>query len=474
MSNWIRRNVKDVNGLVPIKAFLHDIEEVSLLIDDPLLSSVRKSFDGLYTVILHLEGRDIALALHDFKVSAGSYSYENSPRFVQFLDDIGERNIPLIYVISTMGVRIMEGRKVFEKAFRIIPALKSYVEKNLLITGSMGKCLGLGALLYSLGDYTLSLEKGADINLTGPEVIKMFFGENFDFSSIASAEVQQKQTMLVHEVHRSKDEMVKKAIALTSSSHLIKGKAYEQLQDNTKLTSIVLENIFDHKLDVFGQFGGAVKAFIGQKNNKPFALLINPLDEPKMLDVKTIKKYRMSLNFFKKLGLPLFSIVDTIGADPRKEENDKGLIQELTQLAAELIDYPYLKQGVVSGRCYGGASVLTIPPFFGGEKIIALKGSHVGIMSNGIIGQLLSSSSQLLEQWSLNRAEECQELTDMISSGVFSKVIEVSELSSLVESKLIHNNLLALDSFEYDESSLPLFSGQLMHLHKGENIKDIG
>ena len=136
----------------------------------------------------------------------------------------------------------------------------------------------------------------------------------------------------------------------------------------------------------------------------------------------------MALRLFKKLDLPLIHIVDTPGADPRISENDLNIAGEIYNLASDLIDYPKKKRAFIVGRCFGGASILSLPVFFGGEKTVVVRGAKMGIMDKGIIRTLLKSSGPLLKQWEEAALLETDEYKDFIDDGLLEEVIDPETL----------------------------------------------
>ncbi|MCO4794773.1 MAG: hypothetical protein KC493_13725 [Bacteriovoracaceae bacterium] len=199
-----------------------------------------------------------------------------------------------------------------------------------------------------------------------------------------------------------------------------------------KITSLeeLLNLIPGDKEELFAQLDCAVRVYLVKNKGLSFGLLVNPPGRPNLFKTETIQKYSSALKLFKKLSLPVFSLVDTPGADPRVEENDKGMIKELNELTMQIIDYPWVKMGIVYGRCYGGASIVSFPPFFGGEEVWALEGANIGIMGNQIISKLLGSSKRLHSEWKENSADESEDLSDFVKAGIIDKVISVSEFNS--------------------------------------------
>lgn len=191
----------DISEVVFLKQYrpLFDSPVCSFYINPDSHKNLRKEFDGLITMVGKVDGREVGLIACDFKIFGGSFGVESSDRVCAFLREMRRRNIPVLFFLETIGVRIMEGRKVFPHAFRIIKELKDFVQDNLFITAAVGSCLGLGALLFEVGDYRFGIKSKSTLNLTGPEVFKMFFGQSVDFEKIASVEKQQDISALVHE-----------------------------------------------------------------------------------------------------------------------------------------------------------------------------------------------------------------------------------------------------------------------------------
>ncbi len=431
---WKEVSFLDNKFLSPIFVLLEgeDIKVWAYLPNDPVAEKLRISFDGVWTLKIGTGKESFGVLYSDFKILGGSFGIKTSERIIDFLGELSNSSTPLLACFNTIGVRIMEGRKVFHSSFKIVPALLKFAESNLLITANMGKCLGLGALLYAIGDYQMAVNSKALINLTGPEVFKMFFGTNIDFeASFNSKEIQSKTTM-VHEVFDSPTEMLFKALSIIKLD-----LASSICLTSNPDTADIIETISDKQIELFPQLKCSVESYIASKDGRNYGVLINPLGKANMIDVDTIEKYRISLKVFKKFKLPVMSFVDTPGADPRKEQTESDLIIKLAGLTEDIINYPFRKIGLIMNRCYGGASILAFPTFYGGEKAWALKGSNMNIMGKNIILHLLSSSERLLSMYKENSKNETEDdISDFIELGMFEGFIEKSELSEKVTSFL--------------------------------------
>jgi acetyl-CoA carboxylase carboxyltransferase component len=410
--------------------------------DDPS----RIGFDGMITLTGQIHGRTVGLVVSDFRVAGGSFSKKNSTRTGEFIRHMGKMKIPLVFVINSLGVRFMEGRTVFDDAFSIISDLYSYRQENMLITVGLGKALGIGALFFAQGHYRIALENETQLNLTGPEVHKKFFGKvDADFAQFTLADHQFQVNSLIHEVlpssemiYRSVQDLIgfvsskessrPQALSKVFSNETETGAQILRSQESEKLKELELQ-MGDEVLELFPQLSPIARIYIGKFLGAPVGYLINPPSHPNnMLTVKAVDKCLAAMDLFKALKLPVVTILDCPGGDPRKAESDKDAIMKMIELAHSMISYPFNKMGVINGRCFGGSAMFAFPKIFGGKQVLAVKGSQVGVMHRQIIEELLSGAPRLKESWQQVAASEVPTLDDLVQMGTIDRVIEREEL----------------------------------------------
>lgn len=466
---WITLAQNGVKLPIPFSALFDENSDLSFYVgNDQFQNKVentidRKLFDGIISVVGKINGQSVGLLWNDFKIHGGSFGKDNSKRICSFLKQLEVKKIPLIFALNTIGVRIMEGRSVFSNAFSILPSLNRFRENNLLITCSMGKCLGLGTLFFEMGDYRLSLAKETSLNLSGPEILKLFFGSSVDFEKLSSSDTHLNKTRLIHDVFDSKEALlqhIRSFLTFHTAKSFNNSKVFEiesreltqRQQEARDKMARLLNNILgsgDHKIfELFQSTKTSVRCFIVASATKRYGLFVNPPGLANMIDVNTIKQYMTALEIFKKLKLPVVSIVNTSGADPRDELN---IIQELNKMTCQIIHYPYAKVGIIHERSYGGASVLTFPNIFGGEATLAMKNCKMNIMDSNLIKHLFEKSPRLLEEWMVNHEKENAELTDMIETGLVDKLIDETDIRNEIEMFLNKEDELSVQ-LEVDRS----------------------
>lgn len=386
----------------------------------------RQGCDGLVTALGECDGRTIAIAWSDFRVKASSYGRSNSKRFSAFVRNLRESDepIPLVYVVNSAGLSLMEGRSAFSQAFALWPELLRFAEERLLLTCAVGKCLGLAPLLFGLGHYRVAVAHSTHINLAGPEVIRLFFGAGVDFAARAAAERCLECHDLVHEIVPSLDDALR----------LIRGLIARVPGPPPTLgvrTGPLLAQMLDGSpREVIPGCCPRVRLFVGTHRGVPLGVLINPLERSNnMITVRTLEKYAAGIDLFRALGLPIVSVLDSPGIDPRCDQSDANNIRRILWVGEKVIRYPHGAMSIIAGRCFGGATALSIPKVFGGSRTIALRGAQFGVMHGRIVEQVLSGSPRLLAEWRSTAAAQDEGLGDLLAEGALDAVVEPGDLS---------------------------------------------
>jgi acetyl-CoA carboxylase carboxyltransferase component len=390
---------------------------------------------GLITAIAECDGRSVAVVWSDFRVNGASFGRANSTRFVAFLRHLRQSGqaMPLIYVINSAGVSIMEGRTTFSTAFGIWPELLSYAESQLLLTCAVDKCLGLAPLLFGLGHYRVAVADRTQVNLTGPDVLRMFFGRGCAFEERAAAERCVEQNELIHEVVPS----TSAAFALfrqllgTSAGATDGGSPVELGPRTAGVLGRILEG---PSRELVPGWCPRVRLFFGTRGGRPVGVFVNPLERSdNLITVRTLDKYAAGLDLFRALRVPIISVLDSPGIDPRFEQGDANNIRRILEVGERIIRYPYGAMGIGAGRCFGGATTLGFPKVFGGRRAVVLRGAQVGVMDDRIVGELLSASPRLSAQWRATVAARGSAFEDLLQEGSLDDVIGLGELPAEVD-----------------------------------------
>lgn len=406
----------------------------------------RASCDGVILIKGKVNDRTVGIIYNDFRIQGGSFSHQGSKKIINFLEEAILEKTPVVFFLNTLGVRFTEGRTIFTDAFSILPTLKKFTDSNLLITCILGRCLGIGAIIFRFGHYRLGIKEKGFLNLTGSEVINLFFGEKIDFDKIAALENKIKQTDLVHEILDNREDILKRIKNILEFYFYSDTKTFDNLENiifqkkkaankYERKCLFFLEQIGKIYIEVFQEFSSIVRTFIVIRGNNVIGVFSNTPGRPdNMIDVQTIQKYSAAISLFKAMKLPVISLIDTPGADPRSEFQGLDIIGAMFSVTEQIIEYPYEMMGISVGRCYGGASIFGFPFIFGQNKQgVAVRGSKIGIMDEKIISHIVSGSPKLASEWKKSLITQTEDLQDLVDCGLVKYIIEENEVGQCVD-----------------------------------------
>lgn len=401
----------------------------------------RVEADGFITLRVEHEDGAFGLVCNDFKMRGGSFSRKNSERLAAFVDRMADERLPMALLIDSMGIRLMEGRATVKPGFGLLPNLSRYCGDHLLVTCNLGRALGLGAVLFAAGHYRMAIAAKSFTNLAGPEIIRMFFGTAPDLEAMSSPAHLQPHATLVHEVAPTRAEMLAKAAALVKTASGKPAPAsggqdrpnFPNLPTPGKadaMLAAVLAAIADEATELFPCLSPSVRTYLASRDGRRFGLFVNPPGNPdNLVTAHTLERFAKALELFRVLELPLVSLLDTPGGDPR---DNSEVIVKLWQTTQRIIDYPFPRMGICIGRGFGGAILLGFPTFFGSRASYVLRGAAVGLMHPQFIDSLLSTTKTLAQEWTAARGLQTADCADLIAEGIIDGVIAPDDVPAVI------------------------------------------
>lgn len=415
---------------------------------DPSLEFNRIQADGVVAVRGRVAGQIVSVILNDFRVNGGSFGRANMNRMNAFIAEIDGHSGSLIFILNTLGARFTEGRQLFNEVFSMLPSLQRYRKNHLYIAATLGKCLGMGALFLGQAHYRIALGEESLVNLTGPEVISLFFGKDGpDFKSFASAGHQIRTNSLIHEIVPTAESLYARLRELVSypasraeasaENLLVPDEKNPKYLKSERALVAILNQIGTHACEIFPQLSPVARTFLVRRDDRTIGVIMNPpLHPSNLLTVRAVERSQFALNLFAAMKVPVVSVIDSPGGDPRASESDSDAILKMVGLVHSMIDYPHGKMGVVAGRCFGGSCMFAFPKIFGSLRTVALDGAKIGIISEAIVEKLFESNPRMRGEWLENQKLEQPDLSDLIASGELDAVVPVAALSSEIETFL--------------------------------------
>lgn len=412
-SGYIRIPARDRVEMISDKnSFVELFEEVRL--DENKLSAdylekllLAREKAGISEAVLAGEakvlGEQIMLVVCDSYFMMGSMGYVVGERITLAIEYATNHNLPLFVFCCSGGARMQEGLKSLMQMEKTSMALAKHADKGLFFSSILTDPTtgGVTASFAMLGDVIMA-EKGATIGFTGKRVIKQTIGEELP-NGFQSAEFQCEHGMVDGVVERNRIRKMVQFLAITNKkinrNVVFDSKAkydfdelnsigvldekntstvWEKVQMNRKVEALqpldYVKGIFDIFVELKGDrcFGddSAIAGGIAMLGNQPVTVIATRRGKSASeivlnnFGMPSPEGYRKALRLMKqaeKFGRPIVTFINTAGAYPGKEAEERGQGEAIARNLFEMsrLNVPVLAI-IVGEACSGGALALAV------------------------------------------------------------------------------------------------------------------
>ena len=391
----------------------------------------RAEGEGVLTGFATIDGYPYYIVAQNPAVLNGGVSKANCEKICKCLEQAEKNQTPVIYMLSSLGVRVGEGVNALEGIAQLIlqvSRLKDSVPQYLIVNGEV---YGQIAVLAGLCDFTFFIDKKSYLATTSPLVITAAAGQNVSKDGIAGAAALNKSglaTFIVSDISQIKS----KIIALNS---LLK----EGLADcddlnssipalNKKADANALMNIFDKNstIELGSTYAREIKCVLGRIGGIAVAAVIFEGDDGVKLCPQNIEK----LNDFAALacyyGLPYITFVNTLGIKETPEVANSRIIKELGDYVSVIDSMNSAKISIIYGKAIGLGYTLFAAKSMGYDFTYAFANAKVALFDSvqGAEIELAkgknSDTSKLAEKY----AEENSDPINAAKGGYIDNIIE--------------------------------------------------
>src|SRR5579863_7536517 len=153
--------------------------------------------DGVITGAASIGGRLVHLASQDFTVSGGSAGEVHSIKVAEIMMQSLKTGSPFVFLNDSGGARVQEGidsLSGYGKVFHTNVMLSGAVPQISLI---LGPCAGGAAYSPALTDFIIQA-RGAQMFITGPNVIKQVTGETVTQEQLGGPDAHMARSGVIH------------------------------------------------------------------------------------------------------------------------------------------------------------------------------------------------------------------------------------------------------------------------------------
>ena len=173
------------------------------------MAKKRMPGDAVITGVGQVGGRPAVMFSQDFMVSGGTLGEVHAGKIAEAMAYAGRCGIPIIGISDSGGARIQEG----------VDALTGYsrvFHQNIMLSGVVpqiaiiaGPCAGGAAYSPALMDFIIMTKSGAQMFITGPEVIRSVTGQKCTPEEVGGAAMHASVSGNVHFVAENDEDALR-------------------------------------------------------------------------------------------------------------------------------------------------------------------------------------------------------------------------------------------------------------------------
>jgi acetyl-CoA carboxylase carboxyltransferase component len=367
------------------------------------LEDRRPHGDGVLTGWGLIDGRQVFLYAHDFRVFGGSLGEAHAEKIHKVMDLAQSVGAPLISLNDGAGARIQEG----------VTALAGYggiFRRNVHASGvipqisvMLGPCAGGASYSPALTDFVFMVPGIAQMFLTGPDVVRAVTGETVTAEELGGAELHARQSGLatfVREDEASCFDEVRALLAMLPSNNREAPPAEPGLDPATRRTEALLDIVpaesnqpYDVRqvigelvdegdfLELHVDWAQNIVCALARMDGHVVGIVANqPLVLAGVLDIPASQKAARFVRMCDAFNIPLITLVDVPGFLPGLDQETGGIIRHGAQLLYAYCDATVPRIQVIMRKAYGGAYIVMDSRSIGCDLSYAWPTNEVAVM----------------------------------------------------------------------------------------------
>lgn len=365
----------------------------------------------------------------------GAFGERHAKKIADMYSLAIKNGAPIVGVFDSAGAVVYDGAAAlaaYGKVMKCVSDASGIVPQIALIDGVCG---GSSAVIASMFDFTVTIKDKSKLYVNPPFVL----GEDIGNSAFASAVgISAKETENEAEAFA----FVKSVIA-TLPQNNVDGAVLSDITDD--INRVVSFNADNYKAEelvaqisdnanfvrMYENYASSICVGFANFGGISAGVIASNPAENGVLDIRAARVAAKMVSFCDSFGLPVVTLVDSIGLDISVEAENAAYASELSRLAMAYTSSSNAKVTVVIGKAYGVAFTLLGSKSVGADMAYALENACISVLSpeasvafvwNDKVGD--ASREEVEAEWK----EKCASAACAADCGEIDDVIESSEL----------------------------------------------
>ncbi|WP_406137656.1 acyl-CoA carboxylase subunit beta [Streptomyces sp. NBC_01089] len=367
------------------------------------LEARRPHTDGVITGWGTVEGRQVFVYAHDFRIFGGALGESHAAKIHKLMDLAESSGAPLVSLCDGAGARIQEG----------VTALAGYggiFSRNALSSGVipqisviLGPCAGGAAYSPALTDFTFMVRGVAQMFITGPDVVQAVTGERVSMDELGGADVHASVSGVSafaydDEVSCLEDVRYLLSFLPSNNRQAPPAVAGDDPPDRRtdRLTDLVpadpsqgydvravIEEIVDDGefFEVQPDFAHNVVCALTRIDGHVVGVVANqPIACAGVLDIKASEKAARFVSLCDAFNIPLVTMLDVPGFLPGVDQEHSGIIRHGAKLLYAYCNATVPRIQLIMRKAYGGAYIVMDSRSVGADLSFAWPTNEVAVM----------------------------------------------------------------------------------------------
>lgn len=291
-------------------------------------------------------------------VLSGGVSKANCTKIEKCLDQAEKTSTPVIWILSSLGVRVGEGVSVLEGLASLIlkaSQMKGSIPQYLIVNGEV---YGQISLLAGICDFTYFIDKKSALCPNSPLVLSAKAGENLSNFAVGGAAGLENAQLATFTVKNFAE--IKKSI--TEINEIISKPIIDSDEMNASLPALdkkadakAMVAVFDKSsaIELGASYCPEVKCYFARVGGIAVAAVLFDGADGVELTAQNVRKLKDFAEFACCYGLPYVTFVNTLGIKSDLATNNSLVMKELGEYISILDCIDSAKISVVYGKAIG-------------------------------------------------------------------------------------------------------------------------
>ena len=350
---------------------------------------------------------------------------------IKCLEQADKNETPVIYLLSSQGVRVGEGVNVLEGIAALLAKAKSLTSRVFQYLIVNGEVYGQIALLAGICDFNFFIDKKSVLALTSPLVITAAGGQNLPKEKVGGAAALNKTTLPTFVVK----DIAEVSAKIKSINEIINKKVVDCEELNVSLPALnkkcdakALLNVFDKgtAIELLADTAPEVKCYLARIGGIAVAAVIFDNDDGVKLCPCKMRKLCHFAWIISNLQLPYINFVNTLGVKETPEVANSTFVDDASRYLNELgwIDQP--KISVVYGKAIGLGYTLFAAKSMGYDFTYAFANSKIALFDSaqGAEIELATDGKADMAKLAEKYADENSDPINAAKNGYIDNIIE--------------------------------------------------